>query len=193
MERVAVDIFGPLPLTKQGITYILVISDLFTKWTEAIAIPNQESTTICKAFVDNFITKYGTPLHIHSDQGRNFHSHTFKGMCTVLGIDKTRTTSFRPQSNGGIERFNRTLASMLTMYCEKNQETWENYLQQVMMAYRSSIHASTTRTPNSMLFGHHDFGGTSLRRQTTNSKFIFRGRYLHEGDPEDSDLFNFLF
>jgi hypothetical protein len=41
--------------------------------------------------------------------------------------------------------------------------------------------------------GHHDFGGTSLRRQTTNSKFIFRGRYLHEGDPEDSDLFNFLF
>ena len=153
MERVAVDIFGPLPLTKQGITYILVISDLFTKWTEAIAIPNQESTTICKAFVDNFITKYGTPLHIHSDQGRNFHSHTFKGMCTVLGIDKTRTTSFRPQSNGGIERFNRTLASILTMYCEKNQETWENYLQQVMMAYRSSVHASTTRTPNSMLFG----------------------------------------
>jgi transposase InsO family protein len=74
-------------------------------------------------------------------------------MCTVLGIDKTRTTRFRPQSNGGVERFNRTLASMLTMYCEKNQETWENYLQQVMMAYRSSVHASTTRTPNSMLFG----------------------------------------
>jgi hypothetical protein len=49
MERVAVDIFGPLPLTKQGNKYILVISDLFTKWTEAIAIPNQESTTICKA------------------------------------------------------------------------------------------------------------------------------------------------
>lgn len=93
MERVAVDIFGPLPLTKQGNKYILVISDLFTKWTEAIAIPNQESTTIYKAFVDNFITKYGTPLQIHSDQGRNFQSDTFKGMCTVLGIDKTRTTS----------------------------------------------------------------------------------------------------
>jgi hypothetical protein len=40
--------------------------------------------------------------------------------------------------------------------------------------------------------GYHDFGGTSLRRQTTDSKFIFRRRYLHEGDPEDSDLFNFL-
>ena len=69
MERVAVDICGPLLLTKQGNTYILVISDLFTKWTEAIAIPNQERTTICQAFVDSCITKYGTPLQIHSDQG----------------------------------------------------------------------------------------------------------------------------
>ena len=72
MERVAVDICGPLPLTKQGNTYILVISDLFTKWTEAIAIPNQERTTICQAFVDSCITKYGTPLQIHSDQGSFF-------------------------------------------------------------------------------------------------------------------------
>ena len=122
-------------------SYILVISDHFTKWTEAIAIPNQESTTICKAFVDNFITKYGTPLQLHSDQGGNFQSDTLKGMCSVLGIDKTRTTSFRPQSNGGVERFDRKLASMLAMYCQKNQETWENYMQQVMMAYRSSVHA----------------------------------------------------
>jgi transposase InsO family protein len=89
----------------------------------------------------------------HSDQRRNFQSDTLKGICTGLGIDKARTTSFRPQSNDGVERFNRTLTSMLTMYCEKNQETWENYLQQVMMAYRSSVHASTSRTPHSMLLG----------------------------------------
>ena len=114
---------------------------------------NSKSGKYHKTFVDNFITKCGTPLQIHSDQGRNFQSDTFKGMYTVLGIDKTRTTSFRPQSNSGVERFNRTLSSMLTMYCEKNQEAWENYRQQVMMAYRSSLHASTSRTPNSILFG----------------------------------------
>ncbi|CAC5415372.1 unnamed protein product [Mytilus coruscus] len=74
-------------------------------------------------------------------------------MCKLLGIHKTRTTSFRPQSNGGVERFNRTLASMLSMYCKQNQDQWDQYLQQVMMAYRSSVHASTSRTPNSMLFG----------------------------------------
>ena len=153
MERVAMDILGPLPITKQGNRYILVITDLFTKWTEAVAIPDQESKTICTAFIDNFVTKYGTPLQVHSDQGRNFQSEIFRGMCSMLGIDQTRTTSFRPQSNGGVEKFNNTLAIMLTMYCEHNQDQWDKYLQQVMMAYRSSVQSSTSRTPNSMLFG----------------------------------------
>ncbi|CAC5404170.1 unnamed protein product [Mytilus coruscus] len=153
MERVALDIFGPLPLTKRSNKYILVISDLFTKWTEAIALPNQESSSICTAFIDHFVTKFGAPLQLHSDQGRNFQADIFQGMCKLLGIHKTRTTSFRPQSNGGVERFNRTLASMLSMYCKQNQDQWDQYLQQVMMAYRSSVHASTSRTPNSMLLG----------------------------------------
>ena len=92
MERVAMDILGPLPTAKQGNKYMLVIMDLFTKWTEAIAIPNLESSTICTAFVDNFITKFGT-----FGPGRSFQSDIFKGRCSLLGIDKTRTTSFRPQ------------------------------------------------------------------------------------------------
>ncbi|CAC5420431.1 Transposon Ty3-I Gag-Pol polyprotein,Transposon Ty3-G Gag-Pol polyprotein [Mytilus coruscus] len=133
MERVALDIFGPLSLTKRSNKYILVISDLFTKWTEAIALPNQESSTIY--------------------QGRNFQADIFQRMCKLLGIHKTRTTSFSSQSNGGVERFNRTLASMLSMYCKQNQGQWDQYLQEVMMAYRSSVQATTSRTPNSMLFG----------------------------------------
>lgn len=153
MERVAMDILGPLPLTKQQNKYILVIVDLFTKWTEAVAIPNQESKTICKAFIDNFITKFGAPAQVHTDQGRNFQADIFQETCKLLGIHKTRTTSFRPQSNGTVERFNRTLASMLAMYCDKQQDQWDQYLQQVMMAYRSSVHASTSMTPNSMIFG----------------------------------------
>ncbi|CAG2192921.1 unnamed protein product [Mytilus edulis] len=103
MERVALDIFGPLPLTKRNNKYILVISDLFTKWTEAIALPNQESSTICTAFIDHFVTKFGAPLQLHSDQGRIFQADIFQRMCNLLGIHKTRTASFRPQTNGGVE------------------------------------------------------------------------------------------
>ncbi|CAC5375541.1 unnamed protein product [Mytilus coruscus] len=85
------------------------VKNLFTKWTEAIALPNQEISTICTAFIDHFVRKFGAPLQLHTDQGRNFQADIFQRMCKLLGIHKTRTTSFRPQSNGGVERFKERL------------------------------------------------------------------------------------
>ena len=111
MERVAMDILGPLPLSTQGNKYILVVCDCFTKWTEAFAIPNQEAST--RVFVDNFVCRHGVPLQLHTDQGTNFESKLFREMCSFLRIHKTRTTSFRPQSNGTVERFNKTLEECL--------------------------------------------------------------------------------
>ena len=114
MKRIAIDILGPLPVTNRGNIYVLVVCDLFTKLTEAfaIAIPNPEATTVMKVMVDEFIcsSRFGTPLQIHSDQDSSFESQIFKGMCELFQIDKTRTTSQRPQSNGCVERYNRTLA-----------------------------------------------------------------------------------
>lgn len=153
MERISVDILGPLPLSKAGNRYILVMVDGFTKWTECVAIPNQEAKTVAEAFVNNFVCRFGVPLQLHSDQGKCFESKLFQEMCILLNIDKTRTTSMRPQANGTVERFNRTLAAMLTMYCNNNQDNWDIYLPQVMMAYRSSSHASTKITPNKMVLG----------------------------------------
>ena len=131
----------------------LPMCDCFTKWIEAVPLSDQEANTITRAFVDTFICRYGTPLQLHSDRGTNFESNVFRNMCNFFQIDKTRTTSMRPQSNGNVERFHRTLAAMLTMYCEKNQSEWDIYLPQVMMAYRSSRQASTLQTPYKMLFG----------------------------------------
>ena len=152
-ERIEIDVFGPLPKSKSGNKYILTMCDCFTKWIEAVPLSDQEANTITRAFVDTFICRYGTPLQLHSDRGTNFESNVFKNMCNFFQIDKTRTTSMRPQSNGNVERFHRTLAAMLTMYCEKNQSEWDIYLPQVMMAYRSSRQASTLQTPYKMLFG----------------------------------------
>lgn len=153
MEKVAVDVLGPLPMTRQGNRFILVIVDTFTKWTEAVAIPNQETSTITRAFIDNFASKFGAPLQLHSDQGRNFEARMFQEMCDLLQIEKTRTTSLRPQANGVVERFNRTLTTMLSMYCREDQSQWDVYLQQALMAYRASSNSSTGKTPNMMLFG----------------------------------------
>lgn len=95
-ERVAVDIFGPLPKTESGNIYVLVICDCFTRWTEAIAIPNQEAETIAKAFVNEFVSRFGVPLQIHSDQGSNFVSKLFTDMCDLLQIYHTRSTALHP-------------------------------------------------------------------------------------------------
>ncbi|KAK3102361.1 hypothetical protein FSP39_010822 [Pinctada imbricata] len=155
MERIAVDILGPLPVTAKGNRYVLVICDLFTKWTEAFAIPNQEASTVARVMIDEFICRFGTPLQIHSDQGRTFESQIFQGMCELLQIDKTRTTSQRPQANGCVERFNRTLGAMLTKYAENEQKKWDEYLPQLMMGYRSSTHSSTNATPNLLMLGRN--------------------------------------
>ena len=119
----------------------------------AVRIANQEAITVADALLKHFICFFGVPLQIHTDRGKCFESNVFQELCQFLKIDKTRTTSMRPQSNGNVERFNRTLANMLTMYCEKNQHHWDEYLPQVMMAYRSSVHSSTGFTPNMMTFG----------------------------------------
>ena len=85
-ERIAIDIAGPFPVTDDGNRYTMVVSDYFTKWVEDYAIPNQEVTTVGKQLVHNFCCRYGAPMEIHTDQGRNFESGVFKELCHVLGI-----------------------------------------------------------------------------------------------------------
>ena len=114
MERIAMDILGPLPATSRGKKYILVVGDYFSKWKEAYPMPNMEATTIATFLVNEFICRFGVPEYLHTDQGRNFEASLMKEMCRLLGIKKTHTTPYHPQSDGLIERFNRTLLSMLS-------------------------------------------------------------------------------
>ena len=153
LERVAVDIMGPLPITKMGNRYLLVIGDYFTKWVEAIPLKNQEANAVASELVDKFVSIFGVPIQIHSDQGTNFESCVFQEMCTILGIEKTRTTVMYPQSDGMVERSNRTLENMLACFVSKHQRDWDEFIPLLLMAYRSSEHESTKVSPNKMMFG----------------------------------------
>ena len=91
---------------------------------------------------------------LHTDQGRNFESALISELCKLLGITKTRTTPYHPQSDGMIKRFNRTLLSMLsTVLGEEGEENWEVALPAVMLAYRSSPHQTTHQSPFMLTFG----------------------------------------
>ena len=153
MERMAVDVVGPLPQTDRGNKYIVVIGDYFSKWIEAFALPDQKAETITRVLVEEVVCRFGVPLQIHSDQGSNFESRLYKDMLHMLGIEKTRTTALHPISDGFVERYNRTLLIMLTMYAEDEQKTWDQHLPMVMMAYRASMQESTGFTPNQLMLG----------------------------------------
>jgi len=77
-------------------------------------MPNMEAITIARIFVNEFICRFGVPEQLHTDQGRNFESTLIREVCKMLGITKTRTTPYHPQSDGMIERFNRTILNMMS-------------------------------------------------------------------------------
>ena len=78
LDRIGIDVMGPLNVTKDKNKYILVIGDYFTRWMEAYSLPSQHAEVVAEKLVHEFISRFGTPLEIHSDQGRNFESSLFK-------------------------------------------------------------------------------------------------------------------
>ncbi|KAK2898063.1 hypothetical protein Q8A73_014443 [Channa argus] len=138
MERVGVDILGPFPTTEDGNRYILVAMDYFTKWPAAYAVPDQTATTAAQRLVEDMFSRFGVPEELHSDQGRNFES---------------RTTPLHPQSDGLVERFNRTLATQLAILTSQHQKDWDQHLPLVLWAYRTAVQESSQCTPATLMFG----------------------------------------
>ena len=153
MDRVAVDILGPFPRTPRGQHYVVVAMDYFTKWPEAVAIPYQEAATVCEVLIEGMFSRFGVPTELHSDQGRNFEAKLFMEMCKQLGIHKTRTTPLHPQSDGLVERFNRTLGALLVLVVAKDQKDWDLQLPLVFMACSSVTQETTGCTPALLMLG----------------------------------------
>ncbi|XP_017298817.1 protein NYNRIN-like [Diaphorina citri] len=146
-------LLGPFPETNSGNRYILVIKHYFSKWPEAFAIPNQEATTVADCLINHWVSRFGVPLELHSDLGRNFESQVYQEVCSVLWIKKTRTTPLHPQSDGMVERFNRTLHEHPRKVVDDHQREWNKHIPLFLLAYRSSTHNSTGQSPALIIFG----------------------------------------
>ena len=154
LERIAMDIMGPLPETPRGNRYILVVGDYFTKWKEAYPLPDMEALSIAKVLVNEFICRFGVPDSIHTDQGKNFEAKVIQEICHLLGVTKTRTTPYHPQSDGLVERFNRTLLEMLSTTVA-DEHDWDLSLPMLLLAYRTSVQETTGTTPFQLMFGRN--------------------------------------
>lgn len=149
--RVAIDIVGPLPRTTSGYRYILTAMDFASRYPEAIPLKRVDAPAVANALLE-ILSRYGIPDELLSDNGSVFTGKVMQSLCETLEIDTIRTTPYHPQSNGMLERFHRTLKSLLSKIDQP--EKWATSLPVALFAARDTPHAATGFTPFQVLFGH---------------------------------------
>ena len=154
MEIVCLDYLS-LERSKEGYDNILVITDHFSRYAQAIPTRNQTAKTTARVLFDNFIVHYGFPARIHSDQGQNFLSKLILEECQIASVEKSRTTPYHPMGNRQVERFNQTLLQMLGTLEEGQKSDWKAHLPTLVHAYNATFHDSTGYSPYFLMFGRH--------------------------------------
>ncbi|XP_025832231.1 uncharacterized protein LOC112904996 [Agrilus planipennis] len=152
--------------SSEGCRYCLTMVDRYSRWPEAVPIPDQEAATVARAFYSNWIARFGTPLRITSDQGRQFESYVFKQLNRLLGTTHLRTTAYHPSANGMVERLHRQLKAAIMCH---QTSSWTRTLPTVLLGIRSAwkedlqattaelLYGETLRLPGEFLGSHPDF------------------------------------
>ena len=161
-ERVTLDMCGPIKFDRVPYSYLLVICDVFTKFVVAVPLRASSAVEIAQAFLDRWANVFGFPYHLHSDQGSNLTGELWREMCRLLRIERTRTTAYRPQSNGQNERTNKTIVSLLRTTQEKHED-WYKRVSHTCFAYNATPHASTGCSPYYLMFGCEPFADIDVR------------------------------
>jgi hypothetical protein len=152
-EMIGIDFLGRFKLSESGNTYIIVATDYFTKWAIVKAIATATKEHAADFLIEEVICKHGAFKTLLSDRGVQFRSQLSQAIYDRLAIKHVTTTSFRPSTNGLCEKYNQTLAKMMTAYCNKSQDLWDKHLQWITFAFNTSIHASTGFSAFRMLYG----------------------------------------
>lgn len=149
-HHVHIDLVGPLPPSR-GNVYILTCVDRYTRWPEVVPIPNATADTVVRALIEIWVSRFGPPAFITTDRGRQFASHLFRNVCTLLGIKHVQTTAYHPQANGTVERFHRQLKASLKATMDPAH--WCDRLPLVMLGIRSAYRGDLGSTSAELVYG----------------------------------------
>jgi transposase InsO family protein len=147
-EHVHIDIVGPLP-PSNGYRYLLTCIDRFTRWPEAFPLTNIDAASVAQTFVAGWISRFGTPLRLTNDQGRQFESELFRCLNKICGTTQFRTTAYHPAANGLVERLHRQLKASLTCHAE----TWTEALPLVLLGLRTAWRDDLQATTAELIYG----------------------------------------
>ncbi len=118
-ERIGMDLIGPLERSARGHRFALVLVDYATRYPEAVALRNISAKSVAEALF-SMISRVGIPKEILTDQGTAFMSRTIRELYGLLGIKSVRTSVYHPQTDGLVERFNRTLKTMIRKFVHED-------------------------------------------------------------------------
>ena len=156
-EKVAIDIVGPLPVTRKKNRYILTYIDLGTRYPDAVPLHITTAKVVAEKLL-YIMSRLSVPLVILSDRGTNFMSTFMKEAFSFLGIQHSKTAPYRPQSNGTVERFH---LQMIRKTVADHSE-WDDYLPYFLFAGREAPYSSTNFSPFELLFGKHVHGSLDI-------------------------------
>jgi len=153
-ERVGVDFVGPLPETKRGNKYIIVAMDYLTRWPEARATTAATALEASKFIYEDIICRHGIVDVIHTDQGTHFVNEMMEALEKKFYFKHHKVTAYRPQANGLVEGFNKTLKQMLRKLSEGLGD-WDEYLPPALFAYRTSHIENVGISPDLLTYGRN--------------------------------------
>ncbi|GKD05975.1 reverse transcriptase domain-containing protein [Tanacetum coccineum] len=148
-----IDIAGPFPEGPGKVKFLIVAMDYFTKWIEAKAVATITGNQVKKFVWDNIVCRFGLPGEIISDNGKQFSDNPFKDWCDKLNITQRFALVKHPQSNGLVERENRSLGEGIKACMGEGKKNWLEELPYVLWAHRTMIKSSHGDTPFSLTYG----------------------------------------
>ncbi|EIE77009.1 hypothetical protein G6F47_012475 [Rhizopus delemar] len=152
-DRIAIDV-KHVQASRAGHRYIVAAIDYLTKYVEAKPLRLQTASEIAIFLYEEVISRHGCPTLIVTDNGKPFVSGLVRAVCHNFSIIHKTTTPYNPQSNGLIERFNRTLGQILQKRSTEEKEDWHLYLPAALFAYRSIKQATTKQSPFFLMYGY---------------------------------------
>ncbi|KAL8441521.1 hypothetical protein Emed_007557 [Eimeria media] len=154
-ELVATDLFGPLRASATGNTHILVFLDHHTRWVELVALPAPTAASVAEAFFQVWISRWGVPRALLSDNGPQFTADLLKQLCERFAISKIYAAPYNPRGNSMVETYMRSLKSTLRLCIQHFGRDWDVVLPAAALAYRSTPHCVTKHSPYFLVTGQN--------------------------------------
>ena len=190
-EVLYIDLVGPMPETDKGDRYIATMQDGFSRYCAASTIPNKEATTVANALLDTWVTRFGCPVRIHSDQGKEFHNKIWHQLCDRLQITKTVTPAYNPNSNL-IERFHRTLNTIMRTHLAREDAGWARFLPMATFAFNTKVNTTTGMTPFEAWMGRPAKLPIDLVIPTPDNKWANAEAYIQETLVRFQEMYAFM-